>query len=339
MARRTPKTDQQIDMFGAPAPKEPPASEPKLQLAEISDDVRSLAARLPSKLHLGTSSWSFPGWRGIVWDREASEQLLAKEGLAVYARHPLFRGVGLDRTYYAKVSADVFINYAAVVPPDFRFLVKAEEALVMPKFPNQPRYGAQKGLDNPKFLDASYATDVVVAPFVEGLKEKGGPLLFQFPPLQLDKLGGIEAFTERTHRFLTGLPKGPLYAVEVRNSVLITKSFGQMLKDAGAVPALTGWGNLPNVARQAEALGALDAKALVLRWMLAPGHDYEAALDRFEPFSILALPDPTTRELIVRLTKAAIGKERPAYVIVNNKAEGSSPLSLLELAKAYANLE
>src|SRR5688572_2460160 len=100
MARRT-KADQQIDLFGGPAPK--PPDPPKLELAEISGDVRAISARLPARLHLGTSSWSFPGWKGIVWDRDASEQLLAKEGLGVYARHPLFRSVGIDRTYYAPV--------------------------------------------------------------------------------------------------------------------------------------------------------------------------------------------------------------------------------------------
>lgn len=316
-------------MFRAPPPAE------KLALAPVSDDVKRIAERLPNRLRLGTSSWSFPGWKGFVWDRDASEQLLAREGLPVYARHPLFRTVGIDRTYYAPVTSDVFAAYAAAVPSDFRFLVKAEEALVMPLYPHHPRYGAMKGQPNPKFLDAAYARHAVVAPFVEGLRDKAGPLLFQFPPLSIDKLGGFGPFTERLHAFFSTLPKGPLYAVEVRNRELIRPEFGDMLRSVGAVPGLTAWGNLPTVAQQAEVFGALDGRPLVLRWMLAPGFDYEGALDRFEPFSILAQPDPSTRELIIRLTRAAVGKEADAYVIVNNKAEGSSPLSVLELAREW----
>src|SRR6188472_3426594 len=103
MAKKT-QADSQIDMFGGP-PKPP---EERLQLAEVSEELRGLATRLPPTLRLGTSSWSFPGWQGFVWDRKASTELLAKQGLKTYAQHQLFRTVGIDRTYYAPVPAQVF---------------------------------------------------------------------------------------------------------------------------------------------------------------------------------------------------------------------------------------
>src|SRR5512143_109764 len=92
--------ERQLELFGA-ATRPPPRVGP----AAVSDAARTLAARLPADVRLGTSSWSFPGWRGIVWDRDASPALLAREGLAAYARHPLLRTVGLDRTYYAPMTA------------------------------------------------------------------------------------------------------------------------------------------------------------------------------------------------------------------------------------------
>lgn len=336
MAKKRPAADSQMDFFGAPAtpPEEP---KEKLGLAEVSDSLKTVAAQLPSQLRMGTSSWSFPGWQGFVWDRKASADLLAKEGLRYYAQHPVFRSVGIDRTYYAPINAEAFKQYADVVPDHFRFLVKAAEALTMPRYPHHPRYGAMKGQDNPRFLDPGFAIDAVVAPFIEGLGEKGGPLLFQFSPMKVEKLGGVEAFAEKLGKFLEALPKGPLYAVELRNSELYVPVIRDVLKATGTIPALTGWADLPNVAAQAEALDALNARALVIRWMLPPGHNYEGAYDRFEPFSALALPDPSTRELIVKLAKAAIEKEGAAYVIVNNKAEGSAPLSIFELARSYAN--
>ena len=51
-------------------------------------------------MHLGTSSWTFPGWKGLVWDGHYSDTQLSKHGLAAYAQHPLFRTVTLDRTFY-----------------------------------------------------------------------------------------------------------------------------------------------------------------------------------------------------------------------------------------------
>ena len=75
---------------------------------------------------LGTSSWSFPGWSGLVYGRPAaSESRLARDGLAAYASHPLLTTVGIDRGFYAPLDAATFAGYAAQVPAGFRFLVKA----------------------------------------------------------------------------------------------------------------------------------------------------------------------------------------------------------------------
>src|SRR5690606_10463727 len=77
-----------------------------------------LAAALPSALRLGTSSWHYSGWSGLVWDRDYPEATLSRHGLPAYARHPLFRAVGLDRSFYRPLTV-------AQVPEDFRFVVKA----------------------------------------------------------------------------------------------------------------------------------------------------------------------------------------------------------------------
>ena len=73
--------------------------------AEVPEDVRRLGLGLPPGIRLGGSTWSFPGWMGLVWGGKYSESRLAHEGLAAYAQHPLLRGVGLDRTYYQPLEA------------------------------------------------------------------------------------------------------------------------------------------------------------------------------------------------------------------------------------------
>ena len=104
--------------------------------APVGDDIRALGAALPARIHLGTSSWSFPGWTGLVYaprnGKPATEQVLARHGLAAYARHPLFRTVSLDRTFYAPLTVDEFAHYAAQVPDGFRFVVKAPAAVADP---------------------------------------------------------------------------------------------------------------------------------------------------------------------------------------------------------------
>ncbi len=326
----------QLDLFTG-APSAPPARGRRTRAepvgpAERPEEVRALGEQLPPGLHLGTSSWTFPGWRGLVYDREATAARLSREGLAAYAQHPVLRTVGVDRTFYAPLPAATFAGYAAQVPPGFRFLVKAHEACTLSRWPVHARYGDVRGQPNARFLDAAYARDLVVAPFVEGLGEKAGPLVFQLPPQDPRDLEEAGPFVERLHAFLAALPRGPLYAVEVRNASLMTEALAQALEDVGASPVLAAWKDLPPVEQQAVRLHALRAPALVVRWMLSAHLDYDAAYRRYFPFDRVVDPDVRTREGIARACGAALHVDRPVFVTLNNKAEGSAPLSAVLLA-------
>ncbi len=325
----------QLDLFGAP---EPPLDSARgergtkargVQPAPQNEEVAALSDALPAGIHMGTSSWSFPGWAGIVYDGEHGEQKLAREGLAAYARHPLFRSVGIDRTFYGPILSEGFAKYAEAVPEGFRFLVKAHEYCTQRRFPNHPRYGARRGSDNPFFLDPAYATDVVVAPMAEGLGAKAGPLVFQFSPQA--ELSKELDFPEALHRFLSALPKGPLYAVELRNPALLTDAYAQVLQSTGAAHCYNAWSGMPTVLLQRRRLAA--PSALVVRWLLAPHLSYEPAKERYAPFNALVDPDEPTRDEVADLVLEATDNGRPGYVIVNNKAEGSSPLSVVALAR------
>jgi uncharacterized protein YecE (DUF72 family) len=344
-----PQAPSQLDLFGvrdargvAVGEAAGEAARGAVRPAPVAEGVRALAARLPAGVHLGTSSWSFPGWQGLVWEAPYATARLAREGLPAYAAHPLLRAVGVDRTFYAPVPAGALRAYADAVPEGFRFVVKAHDALTLARFPAHPRYGALAGQDNPRFLDPAYAAEAVVAPFVEGLGAKGGALVFQFPPQALGALGGAEAFPARLHAFLSRLPRGPLYAVEVRNAPLLTPAYGAALRASGAVHALAGWPGMPPLAEQARRLRVLEGPAVVARWMLNAhaGLGYEEAKERYAPFDRLVDEDGGTREDLARLCAAAARLGRPALVTVNNKAEGSAPLSLLRLAeRTVARLE
>ena len=70
-------------------------------------ELISLGQALPAKLHLGTSSWSFPGWNGLVYDGEFRATKLARDGLEAYAKHPQMRTVSIDRTFYAPIAEEL----------------------------------------------------------------------------------------------------------------------------------------------------------------------------------------------------------------------------------------
>ena len=147
--------------------------------------------------------------------------------------HPLLRTVGLDRTYYRSIDEETYRRYAEAVPRDFRFLVKADRLLTSPTDPD--RFGA-RGV-NPHFLDPRRAVEEVLTPMLEGLTSKVGPILFQFPPIPPNLIGGVRRFHDRLYRFLDALPDGPTYAVELRTPEFLNDEYASLLQATGETSA------------------------------------------------------------------------------------------------------
>lgn len=331
-----------------PAPRRGAGADPSIAAADPSDELRQLGRHLPANVHLGTSSWSFAGWRGLVYGDSHSEQQLSRRGLGAYAQHPVLRAVGIDRSFYQPLPESDFARYASQVPEHFRFLVKAPAMITDAVLRGE---GGLPAGDNPAFLDAAMATEQFVLPALRGLGARAGPLVFQLSPLPRAMTSGAagHALIERIGAFIAALPRevdatAPLYAVELRNAELLTPRFVKTLREAGGRLCLGIHARMPPAARQAAALRAMDSDApgedwklagpLVVRWSLHSGFKYDEAKNRYAPFDRLIDPDLATRGALAHLIHVAIKSSQPAYVIVNNKAEGSAPMSCVELARA-----
>jgi len=327
----------QLDIFGSPGA----AVGRQVEAAEALARVVDLGSRVPGYLRFGTSSWSFPGWKNIVYKGEHTTQQLSRLGLGAYSAHPLLRTVGIDRSFYGPVRAEEFARYAEQVGEDFRFLVKAHAECTLARFGHDKRWGERAGQMNARFLNPNYAREFVVEPFVEGLGAKGGVLLFQFSPQALAPLGGAGGFADRLHDFFTALerlPDGAVYAVELRNEQLMTPRYFDAIADLEVEHCVNALPGMPEVdeqirmrARSKSAARSSGRGALVIRWMLNRSHAYQGAKLRYEPFDALIDEDVDTRGQIAQaLSKSTV----PSYTVVNNKAEGSSPLSILRLVES-----
>ncbi|HYV46973.1 MAG TPA: DUF72 domain-containing protein [Myxococcaceae bacterium] len=306
-----------------------------LEPAPVSEEVRAVASRLPGVLRMGGQSWVYPGWTGpgLVYAPGTRPALLLGRGLTAYSKHPLLRAMEIDRTFYEPLPASTFAGFAAQVPEGFRFPTKASQDCTVVTYPAHARFGARAGQRNPRLLDPAWAADAVVGPFVEGLGEKAGPLLFQFSPFEVRS---PQRFAEKLHGFLAKLPKGPVYAVELRNEELLTEAYGRALADAGAVHCFNVWGRMPDVLEQRERLPAAVRRVLVARWLHPPGVTHEGARQKYEPFNRLVEEDPGRREQLATLAVDAVREGAEVYVMVNNKAEGCAPESIRKLAEVIA---
>jgi uncharacterized protein YecE (DUF72 family) len=332
---------RQPGLFEA-APALPKRSAPAVSDVMPARDTPLLRApALPPDIRLGTSSWFFPGWRGLVYEGVHPQVALSRKGLAAYARIPLLRTVSLDRTFYAPISAVEYARYASQVPDGFSFVVKAPALVCDAVMRDEEGRGK---VVNPHFLDASIAAREFVVPCLEGLKEKAGPLVFQVSPLPRGMVEEASLLVERLEAFFGALPRDlgkhrPLYALELRNAELLTPRLMRMLARAEVRYCVGLHDRMPEAERQEAALKALDGDVpgpLVVRWNLHRGFLYQAARQRYEPFDKLVDEDAETRRVLARMAAAAFKAGRKVWITANNKAEGSAPLSLLKLAQEIA---
>nr|WP_186308765.1 DUF72 domain-containing protein [Paraburkholderia sp. BCC1885] len=305
--------------------------------AEPSAEVLEIARALPPQIHLGTSTWSFPGWKNIVYGDDYSNSKLSRDGLTAYGAHPLLHTVSIDRSFYAPLTVTDYLRYAQQVPEHFRFIVKA------PALVTDATVRAERGEPvslNPCFLNAQLAADEFVQPCLDGLGAKAGALVFQISPLPDQMLADPAAFIERFAEFLEALPRlpeGTSYAVEIRDACLLTPRFIRTLKAAGVRYCVGLHARMPDPLRQAAALALLDGEpggALIVRWSLHGGFKYEQAKAKYDPFDRLVDEDPTTRMALAELAARYALAGQPVLIAVNNKAEGSAPLSCIKLARA-----
>ena len=311
----------QHDLFGGP----PRNAEPVRAVVPAAE-VLQVAQRLPKNVHFGTSSWSFPGWVGIVYAQLYGVSLLARHGLSAYARHPLLRAVNLDSAFYKVPSSEQLTGYAASVPDSFRFMVKAYAGITaLPESSMALRRGVE-----PVFLDAEFTTRQVVKPLVDPFGAKLGALLFQFSPLGPRYARAPGAFVARLGEFLAALPTGPTYAVELRDPEILGSEYERMLRATGAVHCASVHSRMPPVDCQVSATAP---GPLLIRWMLRAGDDYESAGARYEPFDRLQEPDKLNRDRIAAMIRGGLSSGRDVQVVAANNAEGCAPLTLLELAK------
>jgi uncharacterized protein YecE (DUF72 family) len=304
--------EDQLDLFD-PAPRAVRA----LDWSQQAAGHPLATVQGPEALYLGTSSWSFPGWQGLLYDGSYSEQRLADSGLAAYARCPMFKCVSLDKSYYRPPAQDEYVRLAAQVPDDFRFVVKAPRDLLVP----DPRRGFDSEALDQRFL----------LPVTRGLGDKLGVVLIQFPPGSWRATGSPEFFIEHLSSLFRQLPGSVFYSLEVRDEELLVPTLARAMEDTNVSLCASIHPKLPAPEKQLLSVPPTPGTPIVFRWNLRPSLGYEEAREDFRPFNTLKSPDPARRLRLAHLIHRALRAGRKVYVTANNKAEGCAPLSLRAL--------
>jgi uncharacterized protein YecE (DUF72 family) len=293
-----------------------------------------LAERVPPGIRFGTSSWTYPGWQGLVYHQPYPKTGAAARMLEEYARFPLFRTVGIDSTFYTPPSERTLQEYAAHLPEEFPCVAKVWDRITVHTFA-KARDKARGGEPNPDFLNADLFLEQVYRPW-ESFGTHAGPLVFEFQTIARSARMTGQEFADRLDAFFSRLPRDGRYAVELRNQEFLAPPYLAVLREHGVAHVFNSWTRMPPVGEQAELPGAFSAAFVVARILLRPGRYYAEAVDEFAPYNQLRDPNPELRRDVARLVELARQLRVPAYILVNNRAEGSAPRTIAAIARLLA---
>ena len=183
----------------------------------LRDRLAGLAAR---GVYIGGSSWKYEGWLDQIYSPALyqvrgrfSKKRFEDTCLTEYAT--VFPAVCGDFAFYQFPSDAMWGKLFRQTPGAFRWGLKAPEQITTPEFPIHPRYGALAGLENPTFLDAELFGLSFLRP-LEPYRAQVGVIILEF-----NALNSKAEFTGKLDKFLSALPEGWRYAVEVRNAELL----------------------------------------------------------------------------------------------------------------------
>lgn len=125
------------------------------------------------RFFVGTSGYSYPEWKGRFYP----ENLSPKKMLSYYAQK--FAMVEVNYTFRALPSEKVVMSWIQETPEWFRFVLKAHKAITHDR----------------RLKDVQEQTDRLIHA-ASALKDRLGPILYQFPPGFQKDVARLRAFFE-----------------------------------------------------------------------------------------------------------------------------------------------
>jgi uncharacterized protein YecE (DUF72 family) len=159
-------------------------------------------------LYAGTSGFSYKEWKGTFYP----ETLPPSQMLRYYAER--FGTVEINNTFYRMPQPSLLEGWAAEVPLDFKFILKAPQRITHHQRLKESTGSVQRFVETARTLG-----------------ERLGPLLFQLPPNMKKDMG-------RLGEFLSLLPAEPRSAFEFRHQSWFDEEVFALLHERGATLCL-----------------------------------------------------------------------------------------------------
>ena len=186
---------------------------------------------MATKIHAGTSGYSYKEWRGVFYPEEVHQE----QWLSYYASQ--LPSVEINNTFYRMPRKHVVETWRDSVPASFRFVIKASRRIT-----HQSR-----------LKDAEESTGYLLER-AEVLGRKLGALLFQLPPY-------FQADLERLKKFQDLLPDHVPVAFEFRHESWLQGEVSEALANRGHARVVSHDGEEANLALLSGKLAYLRLRA------------------------------------------------------------------------------
>lgn len=174
-----------------------------------------MTTRKTGRIHIGVGGWVFEPWRGAFYP----EGLSHKHELA-YAGSKL-TSIEINGTYYGSQKPESFARWRAETPDGFVFALKGS------RYVTNRKVLAEAGPSIEKFVRSG----------ISELKEKLGPLNWQFMGTKLFEPDDFEAFLKLLPKSVDGLALR--HAVEVRHDSFRSPHFVALLREYGVAAIIS----------------------------------------------------------------------------------------------------
>ena len=279
-----------------------------------------------SFLHIGTCSWKYDSWRGIIYSDSKEKNYLRE-----YSQH--FSTVEVDQWFWSLFAGDKVVlpkpkvvqEYADSVPEDFIFSIKVPNSITLTH-----HYKKQKSDSltvNPHFLSVG-----AMKRFLELLKPLGdriGPLNFQFEYLNKQKMGGVGEFVEKFGDFVAQLPTGFKYCVEIRNPNYLTKKYFDFLAATGLHHVFLHGYYMPSVFDVYKQFGEKIRSFTVIR--LHGGDRKEIEEQTGNEWNEIIAPKDRDLQSLATMLADLRTRNIETFLYVNNHFEGSAPRTIARI--------
>jgi uncharacterized protein YecE (DUF72 family) len=184
---------------------------------------RMLHPRKPH-IRIGVGGWTYGPWRGLFYP----EGLPQKRELDFMSRK--LTSIEINGTYYGSQKPESFAKWHDETPDDFVFAVKG------PRFSTNRRVLAEGGASIERFFASG----------VTNLKNKLGPINWQFPPTKKFEPEDFEAFLNLLPKNVEG--RKIRHAVEVRHASFKSAEFVALAYEHGVAIVIAGDSDYPQIA-------------------------------------------------------------------------------------------